>query len=87
MGMGAALKARQVVEHLRSVLAIELLVGAQALDLRKGLRAGVGVQAAHEALRAVVPTMVEDRALYLDIAAVSALVDDGRLLAAVRRAA
>jgi histidine ammonia-lyase len=34
MGMGAALKARQVVEHVRSVLAIELLSAAQALDLR-----------------------------------------------------
>src|ERR1700674_1492072 len=35
MGMTAALKARTVVENARSALAIELLVAAQALDLRK----------------------------------------------------
>jgi len=37
MGMTAALKARTVVENAASGLAIELLVAAQALDLRKPL--------------------------------------------------
>jgi histidine ammonia-lyase len=70
MGMGAALKARTVVENTRNVLAIELLVAAQALDLRAPLRAGRGVRAAHAALRAKVPNMKEDRELHRDITAV-----------------
>src|SRR5690606_21774640 len=44
MGMGAALKARQVVDHVANVLAIELLAAAQALDLAGGdLAPGRGV--------------------------------------------
>ncbi len=86
MGMTAALKAKQVVEHVRSCLAIELLVAAQALDLRDGLKAGRGVAAAHEAIRAVVPHMDVDRELHRDIAAVSRLVDDGTLVRAAAEA-
>lgn len=87
MGMTAALKASQVVEHVNSVLAIELLCAAQALDMRKGLRAGRGAAAAYEVIRSEVPYMENDRELHLDIAAVSRMIDDGRILAAVETAA
>lgn len=87
MGMTAALKARQVVENVRSVLAIELLVAAQALDMRKPLRAGRGAQAAWELIRSEVPYMQSDRELHRDIEAVARMIDDGRLLAAVEAAA
>lgn len=86
MGMTAALKARQVAEHVRHCLAIELLVACQALDLRLPLKAGRGVRAAHELVRTRVPTMERDRELHKDIAAVAALIDSGELLAAVRAA-
>jgi histidine ammonia-lyase len=79
MGMTAALKARQVVENVRTCLAIELLVAAQALDLRAPLRPAVKVGEAHRRIRAVVPPLEEDRALHRDIEAVSALVDEGGL--------
>jgi histidine ammonia-lyase len=85
MGMGAALKARTVVENTRSVLAIELLVAAQALDLRLPLTAGVGVRAAHAELRRHVPHMAEDRELHKDIAAVREALP--AILAAARTAA
>jgi histidine ammonia-lyase len=70
MGMTAALKARTVVENARSGIAIELLVAAQALDLRLPLKAGRGVRAAHEVLRSKVAHLDEDRELHRDIAAV-----------------
>jgi len=70
MGMTAALKARTVVDNARSGLAIELLVAAQALDLRLPLRPGVGVQAAYRAIRNRIPHMSEDRELHRDIVAV-----------------
>ena len=83
MGMTAALKARQVVDHVRTVLGIELLCAAQAIDFRRPMRSGPGVEAAHAAVRAVVPFMEEDRELHLDIAAVKSILDGGALLQAV----
>jgi histidine ammonia-lyase len=79
MGMTAALKARQVVDHVNTVLAIELLVAAQALDFRRPLRPGRGVARAHERIRAAVPFMEEDREVYRDIATVVSLLDAGEL--------
>jgi histidine ammonia-lyase len=86
MGMTAALKGRSVAEHVKSVLAIELLVAAQALDFRHPVKAGRGVAAAHEVIRTKVPTMERDRELHRDVNAVAALIDSGELLAAVRAA-
>ncbi|HME91782.1 MAG TPA: histidine ammonia-lyase, partial [Myxococcaceae bacterium] len=82
MGMTAALKARQVAEHARSCLAIELLVAAQAIDMRLPLKAGRGVRAAHQLIRSRVPPMESDRELHVDIEAVQQLIDTGELLRA-----
>src|SRR3954470_18003652 len=76
MGMTAALKARTAVENARSGLAIELLVAAQALDLRRPMKAGTGAAAAHAAIRAKVTHMAEDRELHKDIAAVRAMLPE-----------
>ena len=76
MGMTAALKARTVVENAASGLSIELLVAAQALDLRKPLRAGVGAEAAHGVIRSRVPHMEQDRELHRDITAVRAMLPE-----------
>jgi histidine ammonia-lyase len=76
MGMTAALKARTAVENARSGLAIELLVAAQALDLRQPLRAGAGAAAAHQLIRSRVPHMAEDRELHRDIAAVREMMPE-----------
>jgi len=86
MGMTAALKARQVAEHVRYVLAIELLVASQALDFRAPVKPGKGARAAHELIRSRVPHMDGDRELHKDIAAVAALIDSGEILSTVRRA-
>jgi histidine ammonia-lyase len=79
MGMTAALKARQVVENVRTCLAIELLVAAQAIDLAAPLRPAARVAEAHARLRAVVPTLDGDRELGRDIAAVCRMIDEGTL--------
>jgi histidine ammonia-lyase len=86
MGTISARKCGQIAEHVRTVLAIEAMVAAQGLDLRLPLEAGLGVRAAHRALRAVVPTLTGDRPLHKDIASVSALVDRGVLVEAASRA-
>jgi histidine ammonia-lyase len=86
MGAGAALKARQVVANVRQVLAIELLLAAQALDLRAPLSPGAGSRAAHAAVRASIPHLDEDRLLHDDLAAALALVMSGNVQSAVESA-
>jgi histidine ammonia-lyase len=82
MGAHAALKLAQIHDHVRTVLAVELLCAAQGLDLRLPVRPGPGLRAAHAHLRARVPPMMEDRPIAPDIRAVRAMIDDGSLLAA-----
>ncbi len=61
MAMGAAVKLRRSVRNLRHVLAIELLVGAEALDCRRPLVSSDPVEAAHAAIRGIVPRGRGDR--------------------------
>ncbi len=84
MGMGAALKARQAAELCRTVLAIELLVACQAIDLRAPVRPAEPIARVHAAVRRKVAPMWQDRELHRDIAAACALVDAGELPGAAR---
>jgi histidine ammonia-lyase len=83
MGATAALKFRTIHDHVRTVLAIELLCAAQGLDLRLPLRTGAPLQRAHQHIRTVVSPMVRDRPIHKDIAAVRQLIEDGTLLETV----
>jgi histidine ammonia-lyase len=87
MGSISARKAAQVAEHVGRVLAIEALVASQGLDLRAPLKAGVGVRAAHAALRGAIPTLAEDRPLHADIDRATQLLSDGTLRRAAEEAA
>jgi histidine ammonia-lyase len=84
MGATAALKLAQIHDHVRMVLAIELLCAAQGIDLRRPLTSTRPLEAVHARIRRAVPPMMKDRPLAPDIAAVRALIDDGSLLAAAR---
>ncbi len=77
MGMTAALKARTVVSHTTTVLAIEALCAAVGLDLRAPRRPGRGVAAALGAVRQVVPPLASDRPVAPDVQKVEALLADG----------
>jgi histidine ammonia-lyase len=84
MGATAALKLATIHDHVRTVLAIELLCAAQGIDLRRPLTTTKPLEAVHAAIRARVPAMMVDRPLAPDIAAVRAMIDDGTLVAAAR---
>ena len=86
MGSIGARKLEQVVENVRRCLAIEILTAAQGLEQRKPLTGGQGVEAAHRAVREVVPPLDDDRPLYRDIEAVAGLIRAGTLVARVRDA-
>jgi histidine ammonia-lyase len=84
MGAGAALKARRALANVRQILAIELLLAAQALDFRAPLAPGRGSAAAHRAFRARVSALAADRYLKADLDAALAASPD--VLAAVEAA-
>lgn len=77
MGMHAGLHAVDIMENLGRILAIELLIAAQALDLREGFRGGKGTREALERFRREVPFLEEDRVLYHDIDSATELVTAG----------
>ncbi len=68
MGMTSALKLRSIVDLAENLFAIELLTGAEALEHRRPLRAGKGVERAFELVRQVAPPLTNDRPLSGDIA-------------------
>ena len=74
MGTIAARQAREILENVRHVIAIEMLVAAQGLDFLKPLEPGVGVRVAHQAVRTEVPHLEEDRVPAEDIATVYQLL-------------
>jgi histidine ammonia-lyase len=86
MGSISAKKLKQVIDNVRSSLAIEILTAAQGVDQRRPLRASLGVSAAHAALRRAVPELVEDRPLYADIATVADMLRSGELVRAAESA-
>ncbi|MBI3286553.1 MAG: histidine ammonia-lyase [Chloroflexi bacterium] len=89
MGPTAALKARQVLANVETMIAIELLAVAQAIDFRregKTLRLGQGTDPAYQAVREQVPFLERDAALYPYIEAVRQLVAGGDLVQRVERA-
>jgi histidine ammonia-lyase len=80
MGWLSGLKVRRVVELATSVLAVEAVCAAQALDLRRPLEPAPGTGAMLRAVRERVPFLDADRDLSVDIAAAADLVGTGRLV-------
>lgn len=83
MGMTAALKLKQVVANTRTVLAIEALCAAQALDFLLPLKTGTRAQRAYNAIRQVAQALRGDRELSGDIARLSDLIRAGKMRAAL----
>jgi histidine ammonia-lyase len=67
MGMTSALKLRSIAENTERLLAIELLAAAEALEFRRPLKAGAGVEAAYGKVRSLSGPVTEDRAMSGDI--------------------
>ncbi|GAA1302978.1 histidine ammonia-lyase [Saccharothrix xinjiangensis] len=79
MGWSAARKLRRAVDGLRTVLAIELVTAARALDLRHPLKPAPATAAAVATLREVVPGPGPDRHLAPEIAAAEELIRSGAI--------
>jgi len=87
MGMTAGLKLEQVVRNAQTVLAVEALCAAQAIDLLAPLEPGAGTARGHAVVRGLAPTLERDRYLAPEIEAVTRAVADGAFAAVVRELA
>ena len=85
MGSVGALHLYDVLENLEHVLAIELFTAAQALDYRRPLRPGRGVELAHECVRELIPHAETDHYFKDEIENALNLVRGEKLLATVER--
>ena len=79
----APLAARRLAEMVslgESVVAIELVIASQAVDLRGPIRLGAGTAAAHRRVREVVPFLAEGDTLLPDLEPVRELIRSRALL-------
>src|SRR3954462_6522675 len=77
MAMGAAWKARRVVQNVRHILAIELMCAAQGLDYRAPLKPGRGAAQGHHLVRQLVRPLEQDRVLSPDIETLARAIGQG----------
>ena len=78
-GPRSAAKAVRAMELARSVVSIELLTAAEAIEHHRPLKSGPEVEAAHARIRGVVKRLDADRPPSPDIASIDSLVAGGLL--------
>lgn len=85
MGSIGALKLLEVYQNVEQVLAIELFTAAQALDFRKPLRPGKGVELAHKYVREAIPHADTDHYFKDDINKAVELLQNRKMLGEVEK--
>lgn len=85
MGWSAMRKLRVAVGNLRRILAVELATAIRGLELRAAAP-GVGVAAARDAVRSVIPGIGPDRWLSPELIALESALADGSIIAGVEEA-
>jgi histidine ammonia-lyase len=88
MGTIAIRQAREILDNVTHVVAIELLCAAQACDLlnlRQPMRAGKGSHTAFRIIRRHVSYMERDRDLYRDIETMVSVMRSGAIVAEVEK--
>lgn len=73
-------KTRRLTERVVWLASIELIVAAQAVDLRGALRLGQGARQLHEVVRSQVAHLDQDRPGSVDVLALSAFITGGNLI-------
>lgn len=84
MAAHGARRLGRMAENLHSVLSIELLAAAQGCDFHAPLTSSEALEAVRAQLRALVPTLKDDRHFHPDIAVAAGLVRSGALGEAVQ---
>jgi histidine ammonia-lyase len=76
-------KTHEIVRRLFRLAAVELVVAAQAVDLRSGIRLGHGTRTIHQFVRSLVAALDEDRPTGSDFERVANAIADGMLRGAL----
>lgn len=79
MSMAAALKAQRALDLATRVIAIEILLACQAIDLLAPLQTSPALASVHARVRRDVPTLAADRPPSPDIETISKLITAGSL--------
>ncbi|MBA4136450.1 MAG: histidine ammonia-lyase [Opitutus sp.] len=87
MGSISATKLLEVVKNTETVLAIEFMCSAQALEFLRPLKSGKGVEAAFTEVRRFIPFAQADRLFHDDVQTALALVRSETIAAAAESAA
>ena len=85
MGMTTAIKTRQIIENSWPIVAIELMMAAQAFDLLAPLNSAPATRAAYDVIRKHVPKLDADRPLHTDINVLTKIAKQGDILEAVEK--
>lgn len=86
MGTIAARQSAEIGRNVRRVLAMEMMVACQGIDMRGNKGLGKGTQAAYNLVRKGCPRLEEDREMYEDINYCEKIIEDGSLIRAVEAA-
>lgn len=84
MGTIAARKFGQIVKNAENIVAMELLSGAQALDLLSPLEPAGAVKPVHSLIRSRVPFAAEDRVFSNDIEVIKEMIRADEILNCIR---
>jgi histidine ammonia-lyase len=87
MGTIAARKARDIVNNVEQILAMELLCATQGLEFLLPLKPGIGIKEAYNVVRRKVPPIKADRRFSEDIQQIDLMIKSGELLSRVEKVA
>ena len=86
MGTIAARKAYEILKNARTVIAIEMMTAAQAVEFTDPGKLAKGTKEAYRLIRAQIPRLKEDRIMYPDIEKSIEMIRDNSILNAVEAA-
>jgi histidine ammonia-lyase len=85
MGTIAARKAKEIIENVEHILAMEILCSSQGLYFLEPLKPGSGIRAEYRVVRETVDPITEDRSFHEDINSIREIIESGYLLEEVEK--
>lgn len=76
MGMTSARKLKKIVQNTTTILSLEALAAAQAIDLKKITKLGKATKQLYTAIRAEIPPLKDDRIVSNDVEKVVAVIQN-----------
>ncbi|HMA61431.1 MAG TPA: histidine ammonia-lyase [bacterium] len=85
MAPNAGLKLLNIIDNIEQIVAIELLVAAQGIDLRQDLEKGRGTELGYQKVRNAVPKLEDDRIMHPDFEKIKQLFNDKNFIEEIKK--